>query len=87
MFCFVAFLSLFETVSPVLDHLWTQDSPICPLTLGGKLGPYIDQGSSTTKVCFVFVSFFENNSRLTFERSQVFGRTIGPFKGLCQVSV
>ena len=32
------------------DHLWTQDSPMFRLTVGGKTGPYIDQGGSTLKV-------------------------------------
>ena len=30
-----------------LDHVWTQDSPMFPLTVGGNLGPYIDQWRST----------------------------------------
>ena len=34
----------------VVDHLWTQDSPIFPLTVGGKAGLYVDQGASTIKV-------------------------------------
>ena len=38
------------------NHLWTQDSPICPSDCGDKLGPYTDQGRSTTRVCF-FKSF------------------------------
>ena len=37
-------LTLLETVPFVFDHLWTQDSPIIPLTFGGQTGPYIDQG-------------------------------------------
>ena len=37
---------LLETVPFVFDHLWTQDSPIFPLTVGGKTGPYIEQGGS-----------------------------------------
>ena len=43
----VQFVStLLETVASVFDHMWTQDSPIFPLTIGGKKGPYIDQGGS-----------------------------------------
>ena len=35
--------TLLETVFSVLDNLCTQDSPIFPVTAGGKMGPYIDQ--------------------------------------------
>ena len=35
--------TLLETVVSVVDHIWTQDSPIAPLTFGGKTGPYFDQ--------------------------------------------
>ena len=42
--------TLLETVFSFFDHLWTQDSPISPLTFGGKTGPNIDQGGSTLKV-------------------------------------
>ena len=34
----------------VVDHIWTRDSHIFPLTLGGNTGPYIDQGESKLKV-------------------------------------
>ena len=44
------FSTLLETVPFVIDHLWTQDRPIFPLTFGGKTGPYIDQGGSALKV-------------------------------------
>ena len=47
--CFVC-LTLLETVPFVVDHLWTQDGPICPGTFGRKTGPYIDQGGSNLKV-------------------------------------
>ena len=33
-----------------VDHLWTQDNPICPLTVGGNTVHYIDHGRSTLKV-------------------------------------
>ena len=36
-------VTLLETVFSVVDHLWTEDSPICPLTFGGNTEPYIDQ--------------------------------------------
>ena len=37
---------LLETVPFVVDYLWTQDSPIFPLTFGGKTVPDIDKGGS-----------------------------------------
>ena len=43
-------LTLLETVSSVVNHLWTQDSPICPLTFEYKTGPCIDQGMSKNMV-------------------------------------
>ena len=43
-------LILLETVPFVADHLWTQYSPIYPVTVGGETGPYIEQGGSTCKV-------------------------------------
>ena len=56
--------TLLETVPFVVDHLWTQDSPMFPLTVGGKTGPHIDQGGSELNVLF-----FSRFSRLsTFER-------------------
>ena len=42
--------TLLETVVFVFDHIWTQDSPMFSLTVGGKTGPYFDQGGSTHKV-------------------------------------
>ena len=42
--------TLLEIVFPVLDHIWTQDTSICPLTFEHEMGPYIDQGKSTTRV-------------------------------------
>ena len=45
--------TLLETVVFVFDHLWTQDSPMFPLTFGGKAGPYIDQGGSKLKAQIV----------------------------------
>ena len=51
-------LTLLKTVPFVFDHLWTQDSLIFPLTVGGKTGPYyIDQGGSKLKVCFFHFVF------------------------------
>ena len=47
---FSCFSTLLETLWSVFDHLWTQDSPICPLTVGGQTIPYIDQGWSKLKV-------------------------------------
>ena len=44
------FSTLLETVVFVFYHRWTQYSPSCPLTLGGKTGPYIDLGGSKLKV-------------------------------------
>ena len=44
------FSTLRETVFSVLDHLWTQDSPICPLIVGGETRPYIDQAGSKLRV-------------------------------------
>ena len=44
------FSTLLETVPFVFYHLWTQDSPICPLTFCGKPGPYIDQGGPKLRV-------------------------------------
>ena len=41
---FLICLTLLEMAYPVLDHLWTQDSPMFPLTFEHKMGPYIDQG-------------------------------------------
>ena len=38
------------TIFNVVYNLWTQDSPIFPLTCGGKTGPYIDQGGSKLEV-------------------------------------
>ena len=34
----MGFSTLLETVFSVFDHLWTQYSLICPLTVGGKTG-------------------------------------------------
>ena len=48
-FCW-ACVTLLETFFPVLDHLWTRDSPMFPLTFEHKMGPYIDRGRSTTRV-------------------------------------
>ena len=36
------FQTLLDMAPSVLDHHWTQDSLILPLTSGGRLGPYID---------------------------------------------
>ena len=36
-------LTLLEMAPPVLDHLWTQDNRIFPLTSEHELGPYIFQ--------------------------------------------
>ena len=44
-------LTVLEMAPSVLDHLWTQDRPICPPTSEYKMGPYIGQGRSNTKVC------------------------------------
>ena len=61
------FSTLLETVPFVFEQLWTQDSPIFPLTFGGKTGPYIDQGGSTLKV--LNFHLLSNISRvLTFQR-------------------
>ena len=46
----LGFSILLETVFSVLDHLWTHDSPIVPLAVGGKTGLSIDQGGSTLEV-------------------------------------
>ena len=48
--CLGSLTTLLETVFSVFDHIWSQDSPTVPLTLGGKTVPYIDQGGSTIKV-------------------------------------
>ena len=37
------FSTLLETVFSVVDHLWTQDSTIVDLIVGGKAGHYIGQ--------------------------------------------
>ena len=36
---FSYFSTLLETVAFVYDHRWTQDSPMFPLTFGGKTEP------------------------------------------------
>ena len=60
-------LTLIETVCSVLDHLWTQDSPIVPRPFEHKMGPYIEQGRSKTR--FLLVQTKCNESRLlTSER-------------------
>ena len=52
----VVILFVFGTVletflfSHILDNIWTQCSPICPLTVEHKMGPYIDREGSTTRV-------------------------------------
>ena len=48
--CLGVFPILLETVFSGLGHLWTQDSPMFPLTVGGNTGPYIDQGGLTLNV-------------------------------------
>ena len=53
-------------VVSVFDHIWTQDSPIYPLTVGGKTGPDIDQGWSTLKVSNIQKT--KCSRLLTFER-------------------
>ena len=42
-YLFSGFSTLLETVFSVLDHRWTQASPIRPQTLEHKMGPCIDQ--------------------------------------------
>ena len=39
-------VTLLETVCSTLDNIWTQDSPMFPLTVEHKMGHYIDQGRS-----------------------------------------
>ena len=56
--------TLLEMAPPVLDHLWTQDSSICPLTYEHKMESYIVQGRSITRDC---VSFFGGKKR-TYSR-------------------
>ena len=34
----------------VLDHLWAQDNPFCPLSVECKMGTYIQQGRSKLRV-------------------------------------
>ena len=51
-------LTLLETVFSVFDHLWTHDSLIVPLTVGGKTKPYIDQGRSKLNVLSLFKTKF-----------------------------
>ena len=45
-------LTLLETVPFAYNRLWTQDSPNRSLNVGGKAGPYIDQGGSKLKVLY-----------------------------------
>ena len=45
---YVSLSTLLETGFSVCDHLWTQDSPNCYLTFGGKTIPYIDQDSQNS---------------------------------------
>ena len=47
--CFGLF-NFIRNAFPLLYNLWTQDGPIFPLTFEDEMGPYIDQGRSTTKV-------------------------------------
>ena len=57
LFSFV-FFTLLKTVPFVVDLIWTQDSPMCSLTFGGKAGPYIDQGGSKLRVR-LFLKIFQ----------------------------
>ena len=59
----IALSTLLEMAPSVLDHLWTQDSPISPLTCVDKLGPYIGQGRSQIQV----FTFEEQKRLLQFE--------------------
>ena len=75
------FSTLLETVAFVFDHLWTQDSPICPQTLDYKTGPYIDQGGSKLKV-WKFQNRKKVSRLLAFERME---ELYSPVKGTIPV--
>ena len=46
----LVFSTLLEMFFSDVDHLWTQDIPNVPLTVGGKTRPHIDQGGSKLEV-------------------------------------
>ena len=48
----LGFSTSLETVFTLYYHIWTQDSPMFPLTVAGETGYYIyiDQGGSKLKV-------------------------------------